>query len=259
MSPIAISIEGLAVGASPDRKLLKDISLEVHAGECCALIGPNGAGKSTLLATLSGRRQPWRGAIRMTTKTGERLADAAQRAAGIAVLAQDARVELRLRVAEYVGLGRLPHEGRATAAADRAAIESALGACDLRNLSGRTLGSLSGGERQRAHIARALAQQPGLLLLDEPTNHLDLRTRLEMLARVRALGITVVASLHDLSLVTSFADRVVVLAEGRVEANATPELALSPARVADVFGMALVRPVHPHDGRALWVFEKLAA
>jgi iron complex transport system ATP-binding protein len=98
-----------------------------------------------------------------------------------------------------------------------------------------------------------------LLVLDEPTNHLDLRARVDLLDLVRGLGITVVAALHELSLVAGFADRVAVLNGGRVVGHGVPEKTLTAPLVAQVFGMSLVRAQHPQERRELWVFEKLAA
>lgn len=90
----------------------------------------------------------------------------------------------------------------------------------------RSLSALSGGERQRAALARVLAQMPSLVLLDEPTNHLDPSGRVELLSLVKNKGITVVAVLHDLSLIESFADRVLLLSQGRMVLCDTPERVL---------------------------------
>ncbi|MCF6733557.1 ABC transporter ATP-binding protein, partial [Escherichia coli] len=137
-----------------------------------------------------------------------------ERAKRIAILAQSDTPDLRLRVAEYVALGRIPHHGFSTPAHDRQLIDEALDDTGLLPLRHRLLGTLSGGERQRAALARAFAQTPQLLLLDEPTNHLDPLARTQLLSLVRKRGISTLAVLHDLPLITPFADRVAVLQQG---------------------------------------------
>ena len=95
----------------------------------------------------------------------------------------------------------------------------------------RPIGELSGGERQRVMLARSLAQQPHLLLLDEPTNHLDIRFQVELLQRVRSLGITTIAVLHDLNLAAAFADRLILMQRGEVLADGAPGEVLTPANL----------------------------
>jgi iron complex transport system ATP-binding protein len=237
-------------------RILDDVSLAVESSHCCAIVGPNGSGKSTLLAIIAGRLRPQGGTVWIGTSNGEGTALEASRQIG--VLTQSDGVDHRLRVADYVALGRIPHRRSSTTSMHRAAVAQAMEVCDLRGMSDRMLRTLSGGERQRAHLARALAQQPGLLLLDEPTNHMDVRARIELLDLVRSLGITVVAVLHDLTLVPRFADQVVMLSGGRLEYQGRAEDALCEARVARVFGMELVRARHPDGARDVLAFEPLA-
>ena len=116
---------------------------------------------------------------------------------------------------------------------------------ELAHLSHRLFSTLSGGERQRVLIARALAQQPGLIVLDEPTNHLDIRHQLEILALLRTLGLTVVTTLHDLNLAAAFADRVLLMAAGRLVADGTPGEILTEASIRDVFAVESVIDRHP--------------
>ncbi len=109
---------------------------------------------------------------------------------------------------------------------------------DLTALADRRFGTLSGGERQRVMVARALAQEPRVLVLDEPTNHLDIRHQLELLCLLRGLGLAVVCTLHDLTLAAEFADRVLILHQGRVIADAAPAQALTEPVIARAFDVA---------------------
>jgi iron complex transport system ATP-binding protein len=109
---------------------------------------------------------------------------------------------------------------------------------DLTHLVNRRFGTLSGGERQRVMVARALAQEPRILVLDEPTNHLDIRHQLELLRLLRSLGLAVVCTLHDLTLAAEFADRILILDQGRVIADAPPDEALTSATIAQAFQVA---------------------
>ena len=97
--------------------------------------------------------------------------------------------------------------------------------------------TLSGGERQLVQIARALAQAPNELILDEPTNHLDIRHQLSILALVRRLGVTCIVALHDLNLASSFCDEIAVMDAGRLVAAGTPDRALTPELIRQVFGV----------------------
>jgi iron complex transport system ATP-binding protein len=106
---------------------------------------------------------------------------------------------------------------------------------DLEAMADRPFGTLSGGERQRVMVARALAQEPRVIVLDEPTNHLDIRHQLELLALLKGLGLTVIATLHDLTLAAEFAERVLILAEGRILADGPPDTALTEANLARAF------------------------
>ena len=253
-----LQLEGAAFRAADGCELLAPIDASVLPGECVALVGPNGAGKSTLLKLLCARLAPTAGQVRVQ---GHALCGwpAPERARHIAVLAQTDAVDPGLRVRDYVAIGRLPHQHRVGRDEHARVVDAALHTCNAHALAARKLATLSGGERQRVHLARALAQQPTLLLLDEPTNHLDLAARADLLALVRGLGITVVAALHELGLVPSFADRVWMLQAGRLVADGPPREALSARRVADVFGMELVHTRHPRHGGTLWSFERDAA
>jgi iron complex transport system ATP-binding protein len=143
---------------------------------------------------------------------------------------------------DYVGLGRTPHRPLLAAprSVDREVVAEVMERLELDRLAGRPLVTLSGGEQQRAVLARALAQQPRVLLLDEPTSALDLghaQQVLDLVDRLRRQdGLTVLSTLHDLTLAGQYADRLALLSEGRVVAEGAPADVLTPAALQLHYG-----------------------
>lgn len=225
------------------RAVLRDVDLTFAPNGLVALVGPNGAGKSTLLRALAGLIRPSAGSVTLDGADVATLARASL-ASRIAVVPQTFDTLFPFTVREIVGLGRSARLGlfaRPTAA-DAAAVARAIAAQDLGELVDRRLDALSGGERQRVVLAMALAQETDVLLLDEPTAHLDPGHQLDTLRRVaelaRSRGVIAIAVLHDLNL-AALADRVLVMAEGRVVADGAPALGLGADVVGRVFGPGL--------------------
>ncbi len=250
----ALAGDGLCVSTAQGTCILDRVSVEVEEGDRLAIIGPNGAGKTTLLRLLSGMLATQAGSVRLFGRDVGAMRPV-ERARLAAVVGQVDQPDHRIPVRDYVGLGRIPHQGRRARLDDLAMVDWALERTAMRDFAGRDMGSLSGGERQRAQIARALAQEPRILFLDEPTNHLDARARADLMRLVAELDLTVVAVLHDLNLVPDFATRVLVLDGGRVVASDAPEAALTRETVRKVFGVDLLRLPHPVEDRQLTVFD----
>lgn len=243
-----IAAEAVTVRAGR-RALLGDVSLAVATGEVVAVVGPNGAGKSTLLRVLTGEAVPEAGQVLCDGRplsAWTPLALAQRRA----VVSQHVAIAFPMSAAEVVGLGRLPWHGTAGAARDGAAMTAALAAAGVAHLGGRAYVTLSGGERQRVQIARALAQldgapRPAALLLDEPTASLDVRHGAAVLALLRRLardGLAILVVLHDLNEAAFVADRVAVLADGRLEALGPAAAVLRPALLERIYGIAFRQP-----------------
>ena len=224
------------------RTLLAGVTAAFAPGTFTAIVGANGVGKSSLLATMCGSTRPASGTV--TLDGGDLWALAPRvRAQAIALVEPSEPVLAAMTVDEAVASARYPHhrwwEWRASPA-DEVAVADALAATDLTTFAAREVGTLSTGERQRVWIAIALAQRARIVALDEPTSHLDLRYAIETLAllrRVAAAGATVIAVLHSLEEAAAVADRVVLLATGRVAADAPPERALTAPNLADAFGV----------------------
>jgi len=229
------------------RRVIDGVSLALRAGQWTAIVGPNGAGKSTLLSLLAGLRSPDRGTVELA---GRPLRDwsARARAQRLAWLSQQGEADGDIAARDVVRLGRLPHHGLfgAATADDENAVDAAMAETQSAPFSRRRLSELSGGERQRVLLARALAVQAPVLLLDEPTTHLDAPHQRALVrglvARARA-GIAVAAVLHDLTLALA-ADRLVVLAGGRVHADGAPSDAQVQRTLVEVFDHALsIEPI----------------
>ncbi|AOS64842.1 ABC transporter ATP-binding protein [Actinoalloteichus hymeniacidonis] len=221
-----------------DRRIVHRASLEVPPGSFVGLVGPNGSGKTTLLRSVYRSLRPDAGVVRVGDREVWRMSsrDAAQRTA--AVLQSDSS-SAGLTVEEVVALGRTPHHGLVGRwrQRDREIVEDALARTATAAFADRAFGTLSGGERQRVLVARALAQQPRLLILDEPTNHLDIRARFELLALVRATGVTTLAVLHELEMAARTCDELVVLDGGRIVAAGPVLEVLTPGLLREVFGV----------------------
>lgn len=222
------------------REILAGLDLSLRAGEVTALVGPNGAGKSTLLAGLCGLLPPIAGAVRLDGQDLSALPPMA-RARRIGFLPQMPEIAWPLEVRILVGLGRTPHIGaRGLSAADARIIDAALEEAGAADLAERDASTLSGGERARVMIARVLAGEPDWLLADEPLAGLDPGCQIdaaETLVRRARAGCGVVLTLHDLTLAARIADRVLVLAEGRLLADGPPEVALVPDVLARAFAV----------------------
>ena len=230
-----IALTGVSWGPRGAPAILHDLTFAVPRGQIVAVCGANGAGKSSLLRLIWRHQPPTRGAV-LVRGRDLWLTGAAEAARLVAAVVQDQPADLDLTLAQVVGLGRLPHRrGWGAAPGDAPKVQAALCRMDLEALAHRPFRSLSGGERQRGMVARALAQEPQILVLDEPTNHLDIRHQLELLALLKGLGLTVITTLHDLSLAAGFADRVLVLAGGRIVADGPPAQALSAETLAQAF------------------------
>ncbi|RDK03300.1 ABC transporter ATP-binding protein [Paraburkholderia lacunae] len=235
------------------RRIVDNLSLSIEPGRTTVLLGPNGSGKSTLLRALAGLLAPRGGAAQLD---GVPLQQWPRRklARRIAFLAQTQDVPAGLSVQELVRHGRFAHRTwlRGETDEDRDAVDWALATTGLAAMRERPLVALSGGERQRVWIAMALAQRADILLLDEPTTYLDLGHQLDVMQTLRRLndefGLTLVMSLHDLNQAMRFADRAVVMRDGRLIADGVPVDVLTPAFVADVFHVHSERLHGASDG-----------
>lgn len=242
------------------QRIIEDLSLSLRDGEVLAVLGPNGAGKSTLLAALCGELAPLGGSVQLA---GRALSawPASERAQRLAVLPQQSSLSFAFSVDEVVGMGRLPHASGQQR--DAAIVHEALQAADAAHLRGRNYLELSGGERQRVHLARVLAQLwPGaagqVLLLDEPTSMLDplhQHVTLNAVRRFAAAGAAVMVILHDLNLAARFADRILLLHQGRAQALGTPHEVLTEANVLQVFELPVILSQHPELG-CPWVIPR---
>ncbi len=237
-----LAIEGLSVELG-GRRVLHGISTRVDEGGWLALVGPNGAGKTTLVRAIAGLVD-FDGSVRLGGRAHAEL-DRREAARLVAYVPQRPVMPPSMPVVDYVLLGRAPHHSYlgAETAADRDVVASVLDRLELEGFARRPLGSLSGGEAQRVVLGRALAQQAPVLAMDEPTASLDLghaQLVLELtdaLRRERALA--VVMALHDLTLAGQYADRLLLLEEGRCVAEGDAGAVLTPETIARHFGAAV--------------------
>ncbi len=237
---VPLQAEGLRLRLGANQAV-DGVSIRLHAGQWAAIVGPNGAGKSTLLSLLAGLRAPDAGQVHLQGRSLATL-PARERARGLAWLSQQGESEGEIAARDVVRLGRLPRHGLfgAPDAADEAAVDRALAETEATAFAARRLSELSGGERQRVLLARALAVEAPVLLLDEPTTHLDAphqRALLRGLAARARNGAAVAAVLHDLTLALA-ADRVLVMAAGRIKADGPPADAALRAALIHVFDHA---------------------
>lgn len=224
------------------REILSDVSLRIPRGKLLALAGPNGAGKSTLLGVLSGDLRPSGGSLDFL---GQQIGawEPAPLARHRAVLLQANDVSFAFSVRQVVEMGRSPWWGRTSADTDERIIGNAVDRTETRHLLDRAYTTLSGGEKARVSLARVLAQNAEVVLLDEPTAALDLRHQEEVMALARELarsGRTVVVVVHDLALAAAYADDIALVDHGRLVAHGSPEDVLTPARIAEVYGIDVV-------------------
>jgi iron complex transport system ATP-binding protein len=254
-APAALSVEAVTLGYG-GRVVSEDLTVRFPAGAVTAIIGANACGKSTLLRALARQLTPSAGDVRLGASSAARFKrrDLARR---LGLLTQAPAPPPGLTVAQLVASGRFPHQRwyRQWSAADAEAVQSALAATGMEPLAERAVEALSGGQRQRAFIALALAQDTPVLLLDEPTTFLDIGHQVEVLDLIRRLNHeqsrTVVMVLHDLHHACRYADHLVAMKDGEVRAEGPPADVITPALIADVFGLACDVLPDPLSGRPL--------
>jgi iron complex transport system ATP-binding protein len=249
-----ISATGISVRYG-NQAILHGVDFTAKAGDVTVIAGPNGSGKSTLVKAISGEA----GCGGVVTINGRNIRQirAWQLAALRGVLAQETTVAFPFTVAEVVGLGVT---AGATERSGRAGlVEAALARVGLPGFAGRRIQTLSGGERQRVQLARVLCQiwepvgpdGPRWLIMDEPVASLDIRHQIGLMELARdyaRAGGGVIAVMHDLNLSAMFADRMVLMREGRVAAYGEPDAVLTPQTLADVFACPLRPNTAPREG-----------
>lgn len=247
-----LEVNAISAGYS-DQPILKEISLHVEEGAVLALIGPNGSGKTTFIRVVSGVLPLQKGSVKVygTDISGMKPQ---QRAQMIAVVPQARSIPAAFTTEEVVAMGRTPHLNwlGKISERDQRIIDEALEKMDLLALRERNVNELSGGEQQRLFLARSLAQESPLLLMDEPTTHLDLQYQVNLMQRIYQLahphkaemdtGLkprTVVITLHDLSLISRYADLVGLLVGGQLMALGTPQEVLQAELLSRAYNVPL--------------------
>jgi len=243
---VALSAEAVRVRRG-ERLVLDGVDLDLRFGEVLALVGRNGAGKTTLVGALSGDLDPDAGSVVLAGKP-YRSWSTRESSLRRAVLPQRTTVTFPFTVRDVVAMARAPWGGLED---DDAIVADALAAADVRELAARTFPSLSGGEAARVAFARLLAQRTGVVLLDEPTAAMDPQHQERTFTVLRDLaraGSAVLVVLHDLNLAAAHADRVAVLANGRMAAIGAPQQVLTDAVLTAAYEHPMEVVGHPRTG-----------
>ncbi|CAI2718581.1 heme ABC transporter ATP-binding protein [Nitrospina watsonii] len=212
-----------------DRDLVvQEVSLDIQAGEFAGIIGPNGSGKSTLLKLMAGILEPDTRNV-LFRGTDIKTCPRKKLAQSIAWIPQEHHMPFPFKVSEVVMMGRHPYLSAFTfeGDSDYEIVQHALEQTQTAAFAERHFNEISGGEKQRVMLASAIAQQPEAMLLDEPTSALDLKYQVELLKILKDLnttrGVTIAVAMHDLHLASKYCRRLVLLKEGRVIKDGTPE------------------------------------
>lgn len=235
-----ITLENVTVSLE-QKTILKGLSLTTSRLGFTVIIGRNGSGKSTLLKTIAGLLE-YQGSIKIDNKEIKKL-PRKERAQQLALLPQQ-RPLPDIDVETLVSHGRFPYLGfgKQMSAGDRQIVEEALIRADVSDLRYRRMRSLSGGERQRVYIAMMIAQDTKYLLLDEPTTFLDVEYQLEVMNLLKSLqeeGKHIIMVAHDLPQAFTFAEEVIVLADGELICQGRPEEIYNNSALKEVFSVRL--------------------
>ena len=223
-----------------NKEVVKGVSFSVERGNNLCIVGPNGCGKSTLLKSIANLLE-YKGSVKLDSKEISKL-NRKDLAKNVALMTQASNIYFPYTVYETVALGRYAHLkgvfSRINKEDDEIILKSItnVGLIDIKD---KLISELSGGQLQRVYLARAFAQDPDVILLDEPTNHLDLKCQIEILEYLnkwtKENNKIVVAVLHDLNLVQTFGEKVVMMNDGKIISSGTPKEVLSGEKLKEVY------------------------
>ena len=236
-----LSAEKMTVGYD-GKPLIEQISIGVKRGEILTLIGPNGSGKSTILKSMIKQLRLIAGTVVLDGRDMASLKEREIAKKLAIVMTERIRGEL-MSCRDVVDTGRYPYTGRlgVLTKEDKAIVAAALETVHASDFADRPYNAISDGQRQRILLARAIAQQPEVIVLDEPTSFLDVKHKLELLdilkTMVRERNVAVIVSLHELDLAEKISDRVVCVADGRIDRCDVPENVFRDDYIAALYGI----------------------
>ncbi|WP_232695937.1 ABC transporter ATP-binding protein [Brevibacillus daliensis] len=236
------------------KQILHQLSLDVQSGDWIGIIGPNGSGKSTLLSLMSRAQAPSRGEIFLQGRAINSY-KRKELSRHMAVLQQEALPPVSYTVREVVEMGRFPYQSfwGLEKEDSQVFIDGIMERLQLEDLHDRPMDQLSGGQRQRVALAKLMAQSPDIVLLDEPTTYLDIHYQVQFMEMVRSwqndCGLTVISVLHDLNLAALYCNRLVVLEDGKLVAEGSPDEIMTQEQLEDVFQVNTVIVEHPEIER----------
>lgn len=250
MTPALMKLENISF-AYETLPVLKDISLSTREQDFIGLIGPNGSGKSTLLKIMGAILKPDSGSVQFKESSLPKI-NKKLFAQSVSWIPQDHPMVFPFKVSEIVLMGRHPYlsplsfESEEDFEISQRAMETTM----TSQFADRYFNEISGGEKQRVMIASALAQDPEMMLLDEPTAALDLKYQIQILSILKNLNarhkMTLVMAMHDLNLASSFCNRLILLDEGQIVRDGTPEQVLKKDILEQVYGIEV--DLGSHDG-----------
>ncbi|MCG8551566.1 MAG: ABC transporter ATP-binding protein [Desulfobacterales bacterium] len=224
----------------PEKDVLKGVNLNLNETEIKCIVGPNGSGKSTLAKCIERLLIPHSGKIYFDNSDSESMSRQ-EIARLIGYVPQSSSQLFSATVFDTVLMGRKPHSSWRSSDEDIDIVIDVIQLLELEEVAMREYNNLSGGQQQRVLLARALAQQPRVLLLDEPTSALDISHQLEVMDIIHHLSrtqkLSVIMVVHDLNLASRYADSILMLHDGKVYADGSPEEILTEINVENVFGV----------------------
>jgi len=237
-----------------EKEVLRNININIERGKFYTILGPNGSGKTTLLRLLSKSLHMEKGDIFIDEVALTQIKPTFL-AKKMAVVPQSTEIEFDFSVQDIVLMGRTPHISRFCSESAKD-IEIAMNAMKCTNtwgLRNKSINALSGGEKQRVVVARAIAQQTGIILLDEPISHLDIHHQIEIMNQLKQLNknknITIIMVLHDLNIAAAYGDHMILMHDGGVYKDGTPEEVLTEDIVKKVYGLEVYITKNPKTGK----------
>ncbi len=235
-----IKTENITYGYGGEVNILENFNLTIPESTLMGILGPNGAGKSTLLRLMSGYLKPVSGSVYADNADISDMSNK-KRAELIAVVSQNIFSPMPYTVRQIVEMGRAVKILRwlPLSTIDIEVVNDAMTEMDVMQFADRQFNALSGGEKQRVKLAAALAQEPRILLLDEPTSQLDMGHSINLMQLIKELNrdykITIVIVSHDIQLMSSFLDRLVIMKDGKVVVDGTPEKVVNTEIIRKVY------------------------